>query len=97
MSDNVQRYGSRDCKKENPYFERRKKMKKWFLGTVSHTIRQSVRLWIRPNKPDYICSQRCRDIMQWVRACSVTIIARLSTTSFIFAMTSIAQLSTLKG
>jgi hypothetical protein len=28
MSDNVQRYGSRDCKKENPYFERRKKMKK---------------------------------------------------------------------
>jgi hypothetical protein len=28
MSENVQRDGSRDCKKENPYFERRKKMKK---------------------------------------------------------------------
>jgi hypothetical protein len=25
MSENVQRDGSRDCQKENPYFERRKK------------------------------------------------------------------------
>jgi hypothetical protein len=28
MSENVQREGSKDCKKENPYFERRKKNKK---------------------------------------------------------------------
>jgi hypothetical protein len=28
MSENVQRDGRRDCKKENPYFDRRKKMKK---------------------------------------------------------------------
>jgi hypothetical protein len=28
MSENVQRDGSRDCKKENPDFEKRKKKKK---------------------------------------------------------------------
>jgi hypothetical protein len=28
MSENVQREGRRDCKKENPEFERREKMKK---------------------------------------------------------------------
>jgi hypothetical protein len=28
MSENMQRDGSRDCKKENPDFERREKMKK---------------------------------------------------------------------
>jgi hypothetical protein len=64
MSENVQRDGSRDCKKETPYFERRKKMKKQFLGTVSQTIRQPERLLTRTNKPDYICFICCRDIMQ---------------------------------
>jgi hypothetical protein len=40
---------------------------------------------------------RCRDIMQWVRACSVTISARHSTTLRVFAMTSSAPHFTLKG
>jgi hypothetical protein len=40
MSENVLRDGSRNCKKVNPYFERREKMKKKFIEIVSHSIRK---------------------------------------------------------
>jgi hypothetical protein len=53
-----------ECKKKTLISRGEKKMKKLFLGTVSHTIRQPARLSKWTNNPDYICSARCRDIMQ---------------------------------
>jgi hypothetical protein len=46
-------------------------MKKWFLGTLSQTIRKPAPSRTSAKQSDYICSLTCRDIDEWVRACSM--------------------------
>jgi hypothetical protein len=79
MSENVQRDGSRNCKKKTLISRGETKMKKQFLETVSHTIRKPVPSSTRTNKPHYICFLSSRDIIR-VRACSVMPSGRHSTT-----------------
>jgi hypothetical protein len=87
----------RDCKKKTQILRGEKEMKKHFLATVSHTIREPAPSSTRMKQPDYIWSLCCWDIVEWVRACSMTSSAHHSTTCGVFAMMSSARHSMLNG
>jgi hypothetical protein len=97
MRENVQREGSRDCKKESPEFESRKKNEE-IISKNCQPHHKTDSSFINTHKaaPLYLLCMFSRNY-----AMSESVqrddIARHSTTSFIFAMTGIAHLSTLKG
>jgi hypothetical protein len=93
----MQREGSRDCKKESSEFERRKKNEE-IISKNCQPHHKTDSSFINTHKaaPLYLF---CMFSRYYAMSESVQRddIARHSTTSFIFAMTGIAQLSTLKG
>jgi hypothetical protein len=64
MIESVQHDDSRDCKKENPDFERRKKNEEMISRNCLPTIREPAPSSTCTKQPHYICSQCCRDIIQ---------------------------------